>query len=171
MALNIFYTVLTANPPPLYGFHNLKKSKHISQKVHAQLIMAMTKFKPTLSTVSELSEPEISSLNYQLLINGKTLSRIERLQFRFQLTKNCSSSVYMDDQVLKLIFENSYLRDEISWYEDYQQALLNLKYVLSYALRTMEEVLSTTTQRLHNVNQSYLKLNRIERQINDESEI
>ncbi|QSS66490.1 hypothetical protein I7I51_07347 [Histoplasma capsulatum] len=167
------YAVLAANTAPPYACHNQEKRKHLDRKVHAKLhfTAAMAKFKPTLPTVPELPGPEISPLDHQLLVNGKTSSRIERLQSRLQSTKNRSSSIYVDDQILELTFENSYLRGEISRYEDYQRALLDLKYVFSYALVTMEEALSATTQRLRDADQNYLKLNGIEGLMEDGCEI
>ncbi|KAK2809758.1 hypothetical protein FQN50_003603 [Emmonsiellopsis sp. PD_5] len=125
----------------------------------------MAKFKPTLPAVPEV--PEISPLDHQLFTNGKTSSRIERLRSRLTFTKRQSSSCYVDDQVLELTFENSYLRGELSLYEEYRQVLLDLKYMMVYASGVMDEALSEATRKLKDADQNYLKLYGIEEKKKD----
>ncbi|KAK2797627.1 hypothetical protein FQN50_009140 [Emmonsiellopsis sp. PD_5] len=82
-------------------------------------------------------------------------------------TKCQSSSCYVDDQVLELMFENSYLRGELSLYEEYWQVLLDLKYMMVYASGVMDEALSEATCKLKDANQSHLKLYGIEEKEED----
>ncbi|EEH04639.1 conserved hypothetical protein [Histoplasma capsulatum G186AR] len=115
-------------------------------------------FKRTsLPTISE----EISPLDHQILLHGGTSSHLERLPSRAKKAKNRSSSCYVDDQILDLTFENSYLRAELSLLEEYKHALMNLKSIMIYVSGMMEETLSETTQQLNEADKNYLKLHGI----------
>ncbi|KKZ67225.1 hypothetical protein EMCG_07091 [[Emmonsia] crescens] len=128
----------------------------------AQTLKGATKrpvsFKRTsLHTIPE----EISPLDHQILLHGSTSSRLERLPSRAQKAKRRSSSCYVEDQILDLTFENSYLRAELSLHEEYRHALMSLKSIMIYVSGMMEEALSETAQRLNEADKNYLKLHGI----------
>ncbi|EER41747.1 conserved hypothetical protein [Histoplasma capsulatum H143] len=104
---------------------------------------------------------EISPLDHQILLHGGTTSHLERLPSRVQKAKHRSSSCYVEDQILDLTFENSYLRAELSLHEEYRHALMNLKSIVIYVSGMMEEMLSETTQQLNEADKNYLKLHGI----------
>ena len=109
-----------------------------------------------LYTVTE----ELSPLDHQVLLNGGTSSRIERLPSRNRQSKlrQRSSSYYQEDQIVELAYETSYLRAQLAFNEESRQALLELRNKMTVILGMIDTALAEVSERLREADQNYLKL-------------
>lgn len=112
------------------------------------------RFSSYLPTISE----EVTPLDHQVYLNGGTTSTLERLPSRLQRQKQRSSSIYVDDRVEELIYENSYLQAELSLHKEYRHVLLNLKSKVTFVVGMMEEVLDEADKQLRRADENYLEL-------------
>lgn len=99
---------------------------------------------------------EITPIDHELLRHGGTSSNIKRLPFHLQQSK-CSLSD-LRQQVEDLVYEVSYLKAELQWQRESQQALQQFQEHMFQLFHMMEDALAQTTLRLHESKRSYLNL-------------
>lgn len=99
---------------------------------------------------------EITPIDHELLRHGGTSSNIERLPFRLQQSKRSSSD--LRQQVEDLVYEVSYLKAELQWQRESQQALQQFQERMFQLFHMLEDALAQTTSRLHESERSYLNL-------------
>ncbi|KAL1873638.1 hypothetical protein Plec18167_006155 [Paecilomyces lecythidis] len=104
---------------------------------------------------------EITPIDHQILHNGGSSSKIERLPSRLQQSKN-QRPADAQQEIEDLAYENSYLRAELMWTQESRQALLEFHEETFKLFRMMEEALVEIRVRLERSDERYLKLWGIE---------
>jgi hypothetical protein len=99
---------------------------------------------------------EITPADDQILRHGGTSSSLERLPSRLQQSKR--SSVDLRQQIENLVYENSYLRGELQWQKESNQALLQLRERMFQIFHDMEDALVQVTTGLEEAKRGYLSL-------------
>ncbi len=93
------------------------------------------------------SPTEVTLLDHQILAGGGTTSTLENIPNRLRASKT-KRAVSQKQWIEELTKDNGYLRQELAYYKEVQQALLALHHETAQASALLEEALEKFSQKV-----------------------